>query len=238
MARNFYTILGVDRGASQDDIRRRFKELARTHHPDRFSGEAKAEAEEKFQVLTEAFNVLTNPERRRKHDLEIVTPASQGTGSPARTGTAPAAGASTGAADRGQAEARSTAETVRAYLARGTASYKRGDAMAAAESFERATKADPNNAKAWHHLALALHQTGRFPAKARSAISRACKLEPMKATYHKLAGRIHAADEEWDEAEAHYRQALTWGGDDEAVQQALEQVQAKKKSRSGFFGRG
>ncbi|HEX8620249.1 MAG TPA: DnaJ domain-containing protein, partial [Thermoanaerobaculia bacterium] len=65
---NYYEILGVDRSASEQEIRDRFRTLARENHPDRYRGDDKAGAERKFQTLTEAVNVLTNPEKRRQHD--------------------------------------------------------------------------------------------------------------------------------------------------------------------------
>ena len=64
---NYYEVLGVDRSASEQQIRERFRKLARENHPDRYVDGEKAEAERKFQTLTEAVNVLTNPVRRKQH---------------------------------------------------------------------------------------------------------------------------------------------------------------------------
>ena len=44
MARDFYTVLAVPRNATEEQIRQRFRELARTRHPDRFQGAEKARA--------------------------------------------------------------------------------------------------------------------------------------------------------------------------------------------------
>src|SRR5258707_6176032 len=72
---NYYEVLGVDRSASEPEIRERFRKLAREQHPDRYKGPDKAAAEGKFQTLTEAVNVLTNPARRKQHDAEIAAPS-------------------------------------------------------------------------------------------------------------------------------------------------------------------
>ena len=74
MPSDYYAVLGVAREAGAGEIRRRFRELARERHPDRFQGEEKARAEREFQALTEAFNVLYDPARRRLHDAELSQP--------------------------------------------------------------------------------------------------------------------------------------------------------------------
>jgi curved DNA-binding protein CbpA len=55
---NFYEVLGVRREASIEEIRAAFRRLARELHPDRFQGPEKKQAEERFQRITQAFNVL------------------------------------------------------------------------------------------------------------------------------------------------------------------------------------
>ena len=63
-----YDTLGVERDASDKDIRKAFRRLALKHHPDRFAGDERGVAEEHFQGITEAFNVLSHPESREKYD--------------------------------------------------------------------------------------------------------------------------------------------------------------------------
>jgi curved DNA-binding protein len=64
--RDYYQILGVERVASDEEIRRAFRQQAMKYHPDRNMGDKKAE--EKFKELNEAYEVLSNRERRRKYD--------------------------------------------------------------------------------------------------------------------------------------------------------------------------
>ena len=64
--KDYYSILGVDRKAGQDEIKKAFRKLARKHHPDVNQGN-KSSAE-KFKEISEAYEVLSDPEKRRKYD--------------------------------------------------------------------------------------------------------------------------------------------------------------------------
>lgn len=63
---DYYKILGVDKSASQDDIKKAFKKLARKHHPDLNPNDA--DAKRRFQEINEANEVLSDPEKRKKYD--------------------------------------------------------------------------------------------------------------------------------------------------------------------------
>jgi molecular chaperone DnaJ len=66
MPRDYYEVLGVDRGAADSEIKRSFRRLARELHPDVNSHDP--DAEEKFKEAAEAYEVLSDPERRRTYD--------------------------------------------------------------------------------------------------------------------------------------------------------------------------
>ena len=65
--RDYYEILGVPRSASQADIKKSFRKLARAHHPDRNPGDAAAE--KRFKDVNEANAVLSDPDKRKQYDL-------------------------------------------------------------------------------------------------------------------------------------------------------------------------
>jgi molecular chaperone DnaJ len=65
-SKDLYAILGVERGASEDDIKKAYRKLARKFHPDVNPGNASAE--EKFKELSAAYDVLSNPDKRKLYD--------------------------------------------------------------------------------------------------------------------------------------------------------------------------
>lgn len=64
--KDFYEVLGVNRTAGADDIKRAYRALARKHHPD--VADNKAEAEHRFKEINEAYEVLSDPQKRAQYD--------------------------------------------------------------------------------------------------------------------------------------------------------------------------
>jgi curved DNA-binding protein len=64
--KDYYEVLGVPRGASEDDIRKAFRKLARQYHPD--VAKDKKTAEERFKEINEAYEVLSDAAKRKKYD--------------------------------------------------------------------------------------------------------------------------------------------------------------------------
>jgi len=64
--RDYYEVLGVDKSANEDEIKKAYRKLAMKHHPDRNKGDEGAEA--KFKEAAEAYDALGTPEKRQKYD--------------------------------------------------------------------------------------------------------------------------------------------------------------------------
>ena len=64
--RDYYEVLGVDRGADDATLKKAYRQLAKKYHPDMNPGDKEAEA--KFKEATEAYGVLSDPEKRRQYD--------------------------------------------------------------------------------------------------------------------------------------------------------------------------
>lgn len=66
MKRDYYEVLGIDRSADENTIKKAYRKLAKKYHPDTNAGNA--QAEEKFKEVTEAYDILSDPEKRKMYD--------------------------------------------------------------------------------------------------------------------------------------------------------------------------
>ncbi|MDD5613810.1 MAG: DnaJ domain-containing protein, partial [Candidatus Omnitrophica bacterium] len=69
MKRDYYEILGVSKSASKEEIKQAYRKLAMQYHPDRVSGDKKADAEERFKEISEAYAVLSDDEKKSQYDI-------------------------------------------------------------------------------------------------------------------------------------------------------------------------
>ena len=199
---NYYDVLGVDRTASEQAIRERFRKLARETHPDRFVDGDKAKAELKFQALTEAVNVLTNPAKRKQHDSELSSGVSKGTADLASVG--------------------------KAYLSKGVKAFRENDMRTAYENFDMAVKHNPHDGKGFHYLALAAIRIPAYTRQAVQSIETAVQKEPHNPTYLKDAGLICKRAGLNAKAERYLDEALKWDADNAEIQTALAELRHGK----------
>lgn len=66
--RDYYEVLGLSRNATADDIKKAYRNLALKYHPDRVSADKKKESEEKFKEMSEAYEVLMDPNKKAAYD--------------------------------------------------------------------------------------------------------------------------------------------------------------------------
>ena len=79
--RDYYDVLGVDRNASDDELKKAYRKLARQYHPDLQTGDhQKKTSEEKFKEVNEAYEVLSDQEKRKRYDVFGHSAAQQGPG--------------------------------------------------------------------------------------------------------------------------------------------------------------
>jgi curved DNA-binding protein CbpA len=203
---DYYALLGVSREAKETEIRERFRTLAREAHPDRFPRDRKAEAEAKFQELTEAVNVLTSPDRRKSYDFEQAFKAS---------------GAASTDAD----------SVTQSLLAQGMQAYKERQFAEAAGNFQLAVHRNPSDAKAQHYLALASARSGDMRTAVK-ALEAAIVIDGHNISLLKDAGTIFRQAGLLVKAEKAYQEALRWDPSAGEVRKALDEVRAARAVKS------
>ena len=202
-----YDTLGVERDASDKDIRKAFRRLALKHHPDRFAGDKRAEAEERFQGITEAFNVLSHPESREKYDKEI----SHGT----------------------DAKSMDAKEISRRLAAKGSQLMREGKMAEAVESLKMAIDHDDNNARAHYFYGQVI---GRISGKERDAlrhVEKAISLEPGNATMMAEAAALSLVAGMKTRALRHAQDALTLDPTNVKANEVISEAEGGDKGKGG-----
>jgi curved DNA-binding protein CbpA len=204
---SLYDTLGIERDASDQDIRKAFRRLALKYHPDRFSGDQRAGAEERFQGITEAFNVLSHPESREKYDKEI----SQGT------------------ADK----AMDAKEISRRLGAKGSQLMREGKMAEAVEHLKGAIDHDDENARAHYFYGQVI---GKIAGKERDAlrhVEKAISLEPGNATMMAEAASLSLSAGMKTRAVRHAQEALALDPTNSKASTVLSQAEGDDKGGSG-----
>ena len=83
--RDYYEVLGVDKNATEDELKKAFRKLAKKYHPDA-NPDNKAEAEAKFKEVNEAYEVLSDPQKRKMYDAYGFNGPQYGAGGPGGAG--------------------------------------------------------------------------------------------------------------------------------------------------------
>jgi len=202
-----YDTLGLERDASDQDIRKAFRRLALKYHPDRFSDDQREEAEERFQGITEAFNVLSHPDSREKYDTEI----------------------SKGTADKTM----DAKEISRRLGAKGSQLMREGKMAEAVETLKGAIDHDDDNARAHYFYGQVI---GRISGRERDAlrhVEKAISLEPGNATMMAEAASLSLAAGMKTRALRHARDALTLDPTNSKASTVLSQVEGADKDKGG-----
>ncbi|MCP4897956.1 MAG: J domain-containing protein [bacterium] len=163
-----YDVLGVGIEATEQEIRAAFRQLTMENHPDRFIDTKQREvAEQTFQRITEAFNVLSRPEARAKYDKEV------------------SVGGSGKTMDR--------KEIGRRLAARGAQAYRNGQIVDAIEALEQAVDHDDANSRAHYFLGVALAAAKGREKEALRHLERATQLEPENSAMKAEAAALFLA---------------------------------------------
>ena len=164
---SLYDILGVELDASEAHIRSAFRKLTFQYHPDRFAGDKRQKAEERFQEITEAFNVLSHPESREKYDDE------RALGQPGGPGAA-----------------MDPKEIARRLAAKGSQTLREGRLTEALNELKSALDHDETCSRAHYFMGVGLAKVSGREKDGLRHLERAIALEPGNAVMLSEAGNI------------------------------------------------
>ncbi len=200
---DYYALLGVERDATETEIRERFRAVAREAHPDRAPAAERLAAEAKFQELAEAVNLLTNAERRKVYDFEQAMATVSG-----------------GAGD-------DTDTVTMNYMGQGISAYREKQYAEAAGNFQLAAQRSPKDPRAQHYLGLASSRAGDMRTAIR-ALEAAMALDPQNIRLLKDAGTVFRQAGLLVKAEKVFQEAMRWDPSAMDVRKALEDIRAQR----------
>jgi len=207
--KDYFKVLGVAQGASVEEVRKAYRHLSRDNHPDKFTDrEEKRKAEGTFADMTEAFNVLTNAERRKAWEEEVRLSAS------------------------GESSAEREAK---GYYKAGLVKLNEGRAAEAVKLFKAALHLDSGPSMYHAGMAKALEKTQAYGEAARSW-DEAIKKEPYNAKHYRAAGACLEKAGMAIRARRMYEASLKWEPNDKSALEALARLGAGDKGeKKGFL---
>lgn len=256
MSESYYHILGVPSDADEREIKRAYHRLARELHPDKAGNPQQArEVEQRFAVISKAYNVLKDPALRREYDSKTQG-AGGGNGADAqkpRTPTqsvmrpaaaTPAASESrstSASVSRDSRPSKSEAATITAQrasiaqkaYAKGVQLAKAKDFVKAIEFFEAAITNNPNEAPYHAYLSMALVNAKKSASRAIESAERAIELDTYNLDYKLNLAQIYEMIGSKSNAIRMYEEILRWDEKNAIAQQMLREL----KKKEGFLSR-
>jgi DnaJ-class molecular chaperone len=206
-----YDTLGVGQDASEKEIRKAFRELTLKYHPDRFSGADRKRAEERFQTITEAFNVLSRPDLKEKYDRELY----QG----------------------GTAQIMDPKEIARRLAAKGAQALRSGRLAEALENLSEAINHDQDSSRAQYFLGMTLMRCAGRERDAMRHLDRAAQLEPNNAAILAEAAMSFLINGMASRASRLATQALTLDPTNSKATEVLQKLDSPEKTQGdGLLG--
>lgn len=240
---SYYHILGIPTDADSREIKRAYHRLARELHPDKApDADTAKEVEQRFAVVSKAYNALKEPNARAEYDKKLNSSTNGASASKPQTPTAavlqsdkkPAAKAN---GTRSENEQRSMGSDggvtpQRAAIAqkaygKGLKLSKEKDYGKAVEFFEAAISNNPAEANYYSHLAMSLINAKRSASKAIEAAQRAIEIDTYNLDYKFTLAQIYETIGSKSNAVRVYEEILRWDENNKMAQQLLRTLTRK-----------
>jgi curved DNA-binding protein CbpA len=221
---DYYAVLGVDREATIEQIEEAYFALARKLHPDIAGGGH--EASERFMIINEAFQTLSDPELRQRYDS-------------GDSGGEASAGVKSGEAVEAERAQRGMQDMDR-QLKRLTRNARRlireGDYWRATELLEKMLVKYPRQPDLRRILAESAAARHKY-REAAEHLKVACEVEYFNADNQTMLGDMYAAGKQWSRALEAYHDALSWNEEHEGARKGIEKVEKLLEKEKPFLQR-
>ncbi|MEE9218145.1 MAG: DUF4388 domain-containing protein [Acidobacteriota bacterium] len=202
---NLYELLSVNTTAEESEIRRAYYGFAKRLHPDRFQTPqfelVRQQAERLFAMLTEAYNILCDPDLRKHYDQDRAVPEKQS------------------AAEQKQQQD----EMARQNFMHGKLMLQKGKFHEALRFFENAVKLDERRSEYFQYLASVQMKNPKLRRQAEKNFLRALKIDPSLVSCYVSLGSIYRRLQLDGKAESMFRTALQWDPDHPVAKKELDQ---------------
>jgi curved DNA-binding protein CbpA len=215
---NYYTVLGVNKNATKEEIRKAYLSLAKQYHPDKFTDKDEAQkTQEQFAVIAIAYKVLLDDEKRSEYDKQLSSVSYR----------------------EKKEKAPKTTQAKMAFK-NGIDHYKGGDFWRAEKYFRSAVSLSPDTPLYKSYLGLSLARQKRRGDEAVQFAQDAVKAEMYNSHYHVNLGIVYRILGRAEQAKKSLKEALTWNPNDERAQKELQKLEGddKKGIFSRFFKKG
>ncbi|MBN1517486.1 DnaJ domain-containing protein [Candidatus Sumerlaeota bacterium] len=227
--RTYYQILKVSKDSPIREVKRAYHQLARKYHPDKASStEEQQQFEEEFALISEAYNVLKDDDRRKEYDAKLKKETDamrEATLSGEKTSAKPSTKSfqrPITASDVGIEKSR--VNIAQKAFVKGCQLYQIGEFHRAIEFFEAAIQNNPHEASYHAKLAMALIKARRGFTKSVEACKRACELDAYSLEYKMNLGDIYAAAGSRSLAAKQYEEVLRWDSSNTSARQKLDAI--------------
>jgi DnaJ-class molecular chaperone len=198
MTDDYYKILGVHKTASVGEIKKAYLQLARDNHPDRFKDPTeRAEADRRFQQITEAFNQLRDEKTRQEYDRSLTK------------------------------ETKTPEEEARLYFKNAELREQAKEYDSALKLYYEAMRLQPNNAEYVLAAGRLMAQDKSKQRQAADLFTRAMEIDPTSPEPHLELGALYSRTGMLVRAKRVYENALKQMPDDPELKRRLAQVKDK-----------
>jgi len=212
---SYYTILGVDKNATMDEIRKAYLSLAKKYHPDKFTDKEEAEKmNEKFSMIVKAYRTLLDDTKRAEYDKTL-----------------------TSVSFKEKLEQSTKRLQAKMAFKNGLEHYKKGDFWRSEKYFRSAVAFFPDRALYKSYLGLSLvHQKG-MGDEALKYCQEAVEKELYNSHFHVNLGIVYRILGDTKNAIKCFEEALSWNKNDSRALKELQKMKVKERMKRGLFSR-